>query len=786
MEEPLEKPHDKASALHVGISCIQTKTCLDYQAGGSPLKVYWSDGDKINVNGISSLSLSVEEGSKMTAADFNIYGVEAPFKVIYPASIVSEMTYGKDGYINVELPSSQAYHPATFASGAAIMCGYSDNSNVTLSNLCSAVRVNVKGTETIVSASVISASESAPLCGDFKINPEEGVLVAVEGFVKLNLEFTDNVVLNEEGVDFFFTIPAGDYSDGLSFYFCREDGRNLECIWRPESDLEPGKLYSFNDVDYVPGAKDITTVGDWEEFASGFNSDDSEVKNATLQKYLYKGNFVRLGADITAETLTTISKDFPYVFDGNGCTITRTAATRSLFLDFSGEIKNLTLGGKLNLSDYGAPFVSQLRPGGKITGCTNNMDITFALEDKNVYVAGFAAVLSTLKDEYDMETVISNCTNNGSIVGTSTGHTIVSDKDAAYNVAIAGIVGDVRAGGSGNIPYNLVLDNCDNTGKIELTPIPPADHTTIGMGLTGIGGVAGTLRSSKSVTITDCDNSGNITLSAKEMKTDKGMKAYSICMGGVIGCGTSTSGVGLALTGHDISITRCDNSGVLYNCGDNYSTSSTGNNKVYTGGIAGALVGLEDDYASVSGCTSTGSIITYDLVTGDQDVISARPAYCAVAGGLIGYGGYLDMKACTVNCQIGNGKRPMVAWGGMVGFLVKPFALSDSRIHLNGYYQRLNTYKMNRAVVAVVPAKCGTVAADVDGSTITGTLVISGCIMSSGSTLSSDDKSDISASLTTKVCGDLAKAKSYLVAGEGYTANAGVDYSSANITYSAN
>ena len=37
-----------------------------------------------------------------------------------------------------------------------------------------------------------------------------------------------------------------------------------------------------------------------------------------------------------------------------------------------------------------------------------------------------------------------------------------------------------------------------------------------------------------------------------------------------------------------------------------------------------------------------------------------------------------------------------------------------------------------------------------------------------------------------KVCYDIDKAKSYLVAGEGYTANAGVDCSSANITYSAN
>ena len=174
-----------------------------------------------------------------------------------------------------------------------------------------------------------------------------------------------------------------------------------------------------------------------------------------------------------------------------------------------------------------------------------------------------------------------------------------------------------------------------------------------------------------------------------------------------------------------------------------------------------------------------------DIVAGEQTVVSARPAYCAVAGGLIGYGGYLDMSDCVVDCQIGNGKRPMVAWGGMVGFLVRPFKLKDSRVHMNGYFQRVAAFKMNRAVIAVVPCKSGSNEADVAGSEITGNLSLSGYILSSGSTLSSDDKSNLSSTLTTKVCGDLDKAKAYLVAGESFTSNAGLDFESANITYSA-
>ena len=783
MEEPLEKPHDKASTLHVGISCIQSKTWLDYQAGGSPLKVYWSDGDKINVNGISSLSLSVEEGSKMTAADFNIYGVEAPFKVIYPASIVSEMTYGKDGYINVELPSSQAYHPTTFASGAAIMCGYSDNSNVTLSNLCSAVRVNVKGTETIVSASVISASESAPLCGDFKINPEEGVLVAVEGFVKLNLEFTDNVVLNEEGVDFFFTIPAGDYSDGLSFYFEREDGRNLECIWRPESDLEPSKLYSFNEIDYVPGAKDITTAEDWEEFAAAVNEGNDE----SLKTYLYKEGVVRLGADIKAENLSSITGDFIYVLDGNGYTITREAANRPLFSSVSGEIKNLSLDGSLDLGEMsGSPLAYTLNEGGKISSCVNNMSVK-ASTASDTYVSGLVTVMKG--------GTIESCTNNGTV-------DVVIDVDGGiYYVGVAGIVADLQAD---QADRSVLLKNCQNssTGALTLSPAltfkAAAATSDKGMKACALGGIAGFVRSTANYTFDNCDNEGPVTLSAKKIANANGNSCRPVSVGGILGIAAPLAEEGQLMDpavyeqdGFALSLRNCDNKGVVYNCGVTYSTTTQSKTKMFTGGIAGSIAGRDEQYAHIASCTNTGNIITYDIIADTPGyVVSGRPAYCAVAGGLVGFGGYLNIDGCSIDCQIGNGKRPMVAWGGAIGYTVRPFILNNATLKFRGYFQRLEGYKMNRAVVAVVPVKHNTsnmdLKPDVADSKITGNLSVIGYLLTSGSTLgSSDSGADLTSTLTTKVFASLDKVKENLVCGQGFTTNSGVDYSSATITHSA-
>ena len=789
MEEPVGKPHDEASALHVGISAIQTKTWLDYQAGGSPLKVYWSDGDKINVNGISSLSLSVEEGAKMPVADFNIYGVEAPFNVIYPATIVSGTTYDSEGYISVALPSSQAYHPTTFASGAAIMCGYSDNSNVTLSNLCSAVRVNVKvpetnvkGTETIVSASVISASESAPLCGDFKINPQAGILAPVGGSAKLTLALTENIILNEDGVDFFFTIPAGDYSDGLSFYFCREDGKNLECIWKPEDALKPGKLYSFNDVDYVPGAKDITTAEDWEEFAAAVNDGNDEA----LKTYLYKGGFVRLGADFTAESLTQVTSDFTYVFDGNGHSITQSAANTSLFASVSGEIKNLSLAGSLDLGDKsGSPLVYTLKHGGKISSCINNMSVA-ASTQSDTYVSGLVTVMQG--------GTIESCTNNGTV-----DVDVDVDKGMFY-VGVAGIVADVQAVQD---DQSLLLKNCKNSsdGALTLSPaltFKAASTTTDkGMKACALGGIAGFVRSAANYTFDNCDNEGPVTLSAKEIKHANGNSNRPVSVGGILGIAAPLAEDGLLLDptdyeqdGFALSLRNCDNKGLVYNCGVTYSMTTQNKNKMYTGGIAGSISGRNEQYASIASCTNTGDVITYDIIADTPGyVVSGRPAYCAVAGGLVGFGGYLNIDGCSVDCQIGNGRRPMVAWGGAIGYAVRPFIVNNATLKFRGYYQRLEGYKMNRAVVAVVPVKYNTsnmdLKPDVAGSKITGNLSVVGYLLTSGSALSSDSAADLTSTLTTKVFASLDKVKENLVCGQGFTANTGVDYSSATITHSA-
>lgn len=759
--------------IRAGLASVQSKTWLDYPSGGSPLKVYWSDGDRINVNGQNSLPVSVGEGEKISEAGFLLSNLNAPYRVIYPSSAVTGNAYDEDGSIEISLPSVQAYSPSTFANGAALMYGCSESvDGVQLRNLCAVVRVNIKGNDNIVAAKLIS--DKTPLCGDFRLTPSDGTLEVVDGQNCIILEMADEVAMNNDtGTDFFFAIPEGDYSEGLSFYFKSEsEGKTMQNIWRPVTKLEGGKLYSFNEVGFEPTAKEIETAAEWNEFAAALNS------GSDISGYLFKDNVVRLGADISADDLTSIAA-FDGVLDGNGYTLTRNAATAPLFASITGEVRNLVLGGTMTGEVVTvderpvvacAPLAGSL-DGGKISGCTNRMAVAVGASEAveaHVYVSGLVAVMTA--------GTIENSVNEASV------DVAVNVNNSIFEVAVAGVVADVRVE---NLQQTISLTGCRNEGALTLAPYlefkSAASTKDKGMQVCGFGGVAGWLRNEGVYVFENCDNEGRIHLDGHGIRHANGNSPFTIAVGGVLGLAAPCPAGLMVLDDYDtydVTLTGCSNLGRVYNCGVNYSTSTQSNNKVYTGGLAGALMGTKGSPAEVTRCESRGTVITYDYTSDMSNVtVSTRPAYCPVAGGLVGYGGYLSVDRCTIACQIGNGKRQMVAWGGLIGYTMRPFDFKNSTLDVTGYFQRIENYNMNRAVVAVVPVKHNTSAMnlvpDVQGSVISGNN-ISCKLMTLGSYASTTSIEDLSETLTLDLFSTSAKLKDNLVCGKGFTANAGV------------
>lgn len=689
-----------------------TKTTMWYEDNeyqtGDEFPTMFMNADHITVNGTESGDLTKNDDNG-TNISFTVAGVTPPYYAVtsihvnsYESGVYTVQVNGTGNPQDYRLVRSGK--ATSFDSQADILAAYSkDETSLRFKHMCTflAITVNSEGSsvpDNIKSVYIRQAGEQPNIAGKWNLTYDgEGnapVLTPDELTEVIAYDCTDEGVAQDKAM--IIGIPAYNYADGLIITIKDVNGK-FASFKIPSSKTDftdmGGVITPFNPT-FNPGSGEIMTAQDWNDFADAVNSG----KDWELYRWLGNGT-VKLGADINDDDveLKSVTAEFKYVFDGNGKTITRNKATSSLFSLLTGEIHKLTLDGELKLSDAeDAPFVKHIHAGAKITGCTNNMNITFDIKT-HCYVTGIAAV-ALRNDIKGLEVLeISDCTNNGKIEGT------VDVSAANYNTAVAGILGDIRAS-VGDYDYSLVLKNCKNTAPITLSP-KSGETNTYGMTVCGVGGIIGYVRSAASITLTNCDNSGDITVKADLIASKTGLKATPTAVGGIIGIGTGHSGGILPLTGIDYTLTDCDNAGTIHNCMVNSSAGTESSNKVYTGGLAGALVGKSDKYATITSCTNTGDVYSYD-VCGDNAATTS--ATSAVAGGFIGFGGHLNMDKCTVACQLGNGQRQSVAWGGVLGFAMMPFNLTNSSVNVVGYFNRISGYNLNRAVIAVVPVKYST------------------------------------------------------------------------------
>lgn len=762
------------------VNSALTKTHIQYEAGleAGEWTTLFTSSDNIVVNGVASTDAkAIEERTKIT---FSVDGVEAPY---FAMSAAQEPTYNEETKTYTYLVSGakkpQEYTRVTdktytsYQSNTDVLAAYGTEENLHFRHMSTfyAITVDENSPEKAnIKTVYVRQGDGTGIAGTWRLkfdeeNDYEPSLTLGNATSVIAFDCGDEGLAH--GTTMIIGLPAYNYESGLIFTLKDVDGKFASYMVKPEKTMHAdngGVVVPFN-PSFNPRAGVINSAKDWNAFAEFVNTNPEEKEDWEIYGWVGDGsNTIKLGADIddSEVDLIPITAEFKYTLDGNGKTITRNNATEALFSKVSGEVKNLTVAGKLTLSEGGAPLVDILVDGGKITGCTNAMEVSFD-------AAAHGNVAGIVRLVYGG--TIEGCTNSGTISAK------VDVSAANYNAVVGGIASQIHAS-----DYAVTIKNCKNTVSITLAPVSGSSNGT-GMPVCGLGGIAGWIRSGSSIMIDNCDNSGAITLSAENVVSDRGFIAYSMHVGGVVGLSTPINATGNnqglintpnTTNGLNVTFKDCDNTAIVHNCGVNYSTTAQTNTKVFTGGLVGSLLGKEASYAVVDNCSNTGAVYTYDLTESSS---SSRPGYCAVAGGLIGFGGYLDIKNTTVNCEVGSGKRPMVAMAGVIGFAERPFDLTDSNIYVSGYFQRFEGYKLNRAVVAVVPVKYNTNAMgmvpNIEGSTITN-CKIGGYVLSHGTPLTSDDKSDLSASLTVKLFNSESKTSANFVCGQGFTANTGV------------
>lgn len=680
VKEPVQQ-ENRLINVSVNLATVQTKTYLG-EVEGDRRQVYWSTGDAISLNGYESLPLTQDQAGKPTA-DFQLYNGTLPYKVIYPASICAEFT--ADGNVTVNVPSTQEYSPNSFGKGSAILYGYSESEEdpVILNNLCAAVKVSLKSAEgkSISKAAIISNSASAPIAGKFSINPKTGDYSVVEGGKSIMLDI-EEVSLDGDEQSFYFNVPYGEYPEGFTVKFYDSEKFPMECRWLSNSDngikVEAGKLYEFKPVDFVPGKKEILTGEDWLYIATCINKADNSWKSAYLDD---KTNTIRLGADIVLpEGTPQITKDFVYVLDGQGYTLTNNTATASLIktLPASGAIRNLTMAGTMRSSSETAnvelaAFVHTVS-GGSIEDCTNEM--VFEVSAKTVLFGAFARTITAGQ--------IVRCVNNADM-------TIMMDVTKATTEDLK----TIKSFGGGLVatcfsPIAFVLvEDCVNNGDVNVTIDA---GTASGVNRAGFAGVIGYVSGSTAENypkLVNCTNNGNVQLSFVENVSSRAKAQYSV--GGIVGlaAGVAASASGLntgALSAVDsgkhcyMYLDSCTNTGRVQNNATSSGDSADPTIKIYTGGIAGTVIGLgEATPTKIINCVNTGEVVPYSVKVNHYQ----RAAICGVCGGFLGLGAYVDIEDGMMNAKVGTAETHSFATAGVIGLAWSKFSIKSLKVNAN-------------------------------------------------------------------------------------------------------
>ena len=234
------------------------KTALGDKTEGS-WPNYWKEGDKISVNGLTSIELDGQYDGK-DAASFTVEGVlSTPYYAAYPASAVSEYSTGS---ATITVPAVQYYSANTYDPAAYIMGGKSESASISLTPQVSVLHLSLTDNANICKIKV-TGNPGAALSGSFSTNFVDAMVpVTVSNVVELKVDDVlgvDHAAALDK--DFFICLPAG-ISGALTIEIFDHAGGKMTKNATLKNALEAGKVYSPAAFAYVPSySANITAEG---------------------------------------------------------------------------------------------------------------------------------------------------------------------------------------------------------------------------------------------------------------------------------------------------------------------------------------------------------------------------------------------------------------------------------------------------------------------------------------------------------------------------------------------
>ena len=250
--------NDDVTSLTLSIQ--STRTSLGEKVGDT-YPVFWSEGDKISVNGIASNEAVISEENKAVAT-FSVDAIlSTPYHITYP--------YSEGVSPKVVFPTKQSYVEGTFAQGCAPMCGYaeSNGNNVTLKHLAGVLRLPVKATTegVVLDKIVVTSHNGEDISGEFEVDCATATITTsanTSNSITYSLPENFTLSTNRESV-FHITIPAVEVGS-CTIEFVESSGKKMVTSWSGNS-VKAGIVKEFNTITYKQGATGVLHPMDSEE-----------------------------------------------------------------------------------------------------------------------------------------------------------------------------------------------------------------------------------------------------------------------------------------------------------------------------------------------------------------------------------------------------------------------------------------------------------------------------------------------------------------------------------------
>lgn len=573
--------------LRLGTPETITKTTLG-EVSGNQRKVYWSDGDKIAVNGNESNPLSGVE-AKCTEAEFTFASAQtAPYNILYPSSIWKDAN-------TVTLPDTQNYVADTFADGVLPMAGYSaDGMSATLSYLCAVIKVPLKksGAEKADADDIVSVSFSSngseKVCGDFTIDYPNAALSGGTGS-KISMALNKSLSA-ETPLNVYLVVPALTYASGFSVTITDENNHEMVQSASKSVTLQAGHIYNLEEVAFTPDlslAINISSASQLVAFASAYNSGEYDaydlVVNLTSNisfNSSSSSSFAATGGIGTKEGINGTSDNYFHgVFNGNNKTISGYTGGKPIFCA-TGEVSTI-----------------------KDLKIDNSCSYTFT--HPGTADGQFGTVVGYHKG------IMKNVTVNAPI-------TLAAADGVASETCLGGLVGRMTIG---------TIENCAYTGAITV----PADFSSAGAKIQ-IGGLVGRI-SNKAGEVKNSSFSGTIDnqgqMVAPEESNEYKKNPY-LMIGGIVGL-NSGSVTSCTTVNHETGITVTLNDGSDH---DYTGTVVTHSVNAYNYAIAG-IAGRND--GTVTACTNNANVVNiFSAERGASGNMNGRYLH---VGGIAGFNG---------------------------------------------------------------------------------------------------------------------------------------------------